>query len=148
MSEKVSTREGHMSKEMERDIDERTTAIWAWVREHRHSLDSEIGYRKMREAIDATAGSLQYQLAPLIEEISQLKLKLSIVKDKAIGDCNERDKTIQALQKEAKSARTKYAKAIKELEELKATALEVVAAWSAIDTDDDSLDLQQAGENL
>ena len=125
MSDKVSTREEHMNKEMERDIDERTTAIWAWVREHRHSLCSERGYRMMREAIVEATDSLRYQLAPLIKEIAQGKLRLSVVKDKASADCDERDKTIKALQKEAKAARIMYEETIKGLEELRAKAVEV-----------------------
>jgi len=125
MSDKVSTREEHMSKEMERDIDERTTATWAWVREHRHSLCSERGYRMMREAIVEATDSLRYQLAPLIKEIAQGKLRLSVVKDKASADCDEHDKTIKALQKEAKAARIMYEETIKGLEELRAKAVEV-----------------------
>lgn len=151
MSGKVSTRVEHISKEMERDIDERTTAIWAWVREHRHSLCSERGYRMMREAIDAATESLRQQLAPLIEEIAKLKLKLSIAKDKAVAARDERDRTIKTLQKEAKATLAKYAEAVKELEELQAKAVEercavviadgeVVGAGKVSDEDDEPAD--------
>lgn len=120
----LSAQQEQMSKAMERDIDERTTAIWSWVRENRHSLCSERGCRMMREAIDAATESLQYQLAPLIGEIELLKLQIAVAKDKAKRDCAERDKTISALQKEAKATRTKYEKAMRELDELREKPVE------------------------
>lgn len=119
------TRQEQITKAIELDIDERTTNIWAWVREHRHSLDAERGRRMIREAIAAATESLCKQIAPMLLEIDALKKRLSDVRAKAKTDIDEHAATIKTLQNEAKAARTKYAKAIKEIEELRAKAVDV-----------------------
>lgn len=119
------TRQEQISKAIELDIDERTTTIWAWVRDHRHSLDAERGRRMIREGIAAATESLCKQLSPLLGEIDQLQSRLVTVRDKAKADSEQYESTIKTLQKEAKAARSKYANALKEIEELRDKAVEV-----------------------
>jgi chromosome segregation ATPase len=61
----------------------------------------------------------------MLIEIDALKKRLSDVRSKAKTDIEEHAATIKTLQTEAKAARSKYAKAIKEIEELRDKAVEV-----------------------
>jgi len=65
-----------MQSDIDRDIEERTNLIWAWVREHRNSLDSERGCRMIREAIAAAIEASTGRIEPLLDCIDELKREL------------------------------------------------------------------------
>ena len=72
-----------MQSDIDRDIEERTNNIWAWVREHKHSLDSERGCRMMREAITAAIEASTGRIEPLLDCIDELKAELRAAKSAA-----------------------------------------------------------------
>ena len=72
-----------MQSDIDRDIDERTNVIWAWVRDNKHSLDSERGCRMMREAITAAIEASTGRIEPLVDCIYELKHELKAAKSAA-----------------------------------------------------------------
>ncbi len=61
-----------MRTAIDNDLEERTNAIWAKVRENRDSLDSERYCRLMREAMDAAVVAVYEKIEPLFREVDDL----------------------------------------------------------------------------
>lgn len=67
------------------DLEERTNALWSYVREFRHSLDSERGCRMIREGFDAAVEAVVTAIEPLV-------LKLEEAED-SLRQCRKEMKT-------------------------------------------------------
>lgn len=54
---------------IERDLNERTNNLWSYVRERRHSLDSERGCRMIREGFDTAVKSIVATIEPIVQKL-------------------------------------------------------------------------------
>ena len=54
---------------IEHDLCERTNSLWSYVRERRHSLDSERGCRMIREGFDTAVKSVVATIEPIVQKL-------------------------------------------------------------------------------
>ncbi len=87
-----------MRTAIDNDLEERTNAIWAKVRENRDSLDSERYCRLMREAMDAAVVAVYEKIEPLFREVDDLKHKLSAARASAKADLAAHEAVAKSLE--------------------------------------------------
>jgi len=103
------------------DIEERTNQLWAYVREQRHSLNSERGCRMIREAIENAIESMAESISPLVMERDEAKAELQSIRRELRAAVDKAEK--QNLRSQATITRL-----TKELAKMSDKAIEVNCA--------------------